>query len=731
MRKRCLRLAAGRIIPLVLTGAAFTMSHAAAPPTSKKPVTDEYHGVKVVDDYRWLETAGTPEVKAWTDAQNRQTRAYLDALSERPALEAQLTAWFAKKSPNYGGLSARPGRLFAMKFQPPKQQRMLVVLASANDPGSERVVLDPNELVPKGQVSMDWYVPSPDGKTVAVCLSENGSEDGALHFYRTETGEALPDVIARVQYPTAGGSAAWTPDGKSIYYTRFPRAGEKPEADLNFYQQIFVHRLGTPDSADDYSAGKDFPRIAEIELQTSRSGRWLLADVANGDGGEHAHYIRDLQAGDRAAWRQVSQFRDEAKGAEFACDDQSLYLRSVQAAPRGKIVRWPLDGSVALEDATVVVPESDGVIEGFAVTASCLYVSDLIGGPSRLRRFDLAGKNGRELPIPPNSGVGHVLPLEDRPGDDRVLIRETSYVAPDAWYLYDPSQGAEGAAVKTALAETSPVDFSDIDVVREFVGTSADAPKVPINILRRRGTKLDGNNPMLLTAYGGYGISLRPGFDLTRRVWFDHGGVIAIANIRGGGEYGEEWHFGGNLARKQNCFHDFAACARHLIERGYTQSSRLAVEGGSNGGLLMGAFLTQHPDLARAVVSHVGIYDMLRVELDPNGAFNVTEFGTVKDPALFQALFAYSPYHRVVDGTKYPAVFFLAGENDGRVNPSNSRKMAARLQAATGSGQPILLRLSSDSGHGMGTALNERIAQEADVFAFLFDQLGVKAAAAR
>lgn len=692
------------------------------PPTEKKPVTDEYHGVKVVDDYRWLEDADTPAVKAWTQLQNQSTRAYLDGLTDRAAIQQQLTAWFAKDSPSYGGLTSRPGRLFAQKFQPPKQQRLLVMLASANDLASEKIVLDPNELAPKGQVAMDWYVPSPDGKLVAVSLSEKGSEDGTLYIYDTATGQALPDKIAHVQYPTAGGSAAWAPDGKSIYYTRFPRAGEKPEADLNFYQQIYVHRLGTPDTADSYSLGRDFPRIAEIELETSRDGHWLVASVANGDGGDFAHYVRDLGAGERAEWRQITHFEDGIKYVQASCDGTALYLRSVKDAPRGKILRLPLDPGATLKDAVVVVPEGDAVIEGFTLTASWLYVGDLVGGPSRLRRFDLSGQNGRELPIPPNSGASSLTPLEDRLNDDRVLFRETSYIAPAAWYLCDP---AAGNVKKTALAKTSPVDFGDIEVVREFA-TSKDGTKVPLNILRRKGAKLDGSNPTLLTAYGGYGISLRPEFNFVDRVWFDRGGVFVEANIRGGGEYGEAWHFAGNLTRKQNCFDDFAACAQHLIDRGYTQPERLAVEGGSNGGLLMGAFLTQHPDLARAVVSHVGIYDMLRVELDPNGAFNVTEFGTVKDPAQFQALYAYSPFHHVVDGTKYPAVFFLAGEMDGRVNPANSRKMTARLQAATSSGRPILLRLSSDSGHGMGTALTERIAQEADVFAFLFDQLGVK-----
>ncbi len=702
-----------------------TLASATHPPTEQKPVTDEYHDVKVVDDYRWLEEAGSPAVKAWTDAQNRHSRAWLDALPDRAGIETRLTELYAKDTPSHGGLVSRPGRIFALKFQPPKQQRLLVTLASAEDLASEKIVLDPNELEPKGQVAMDWFVPSPDGKMIAVCLSENGTEEGTLHFYRTETGEHLADRIARVQYPTGGGSVAWTPDAKAVFYTRYPPAGEKPEADLNFFQQIYFHKLGAPESTDEYSAGRDFPRIAEIELDSSRDGRWLLASVANGDGGEFAHTIREARDG--AAWRQVTRFEDGIKEVAFGCDGATLFLRSVKDAPRGKILRLPLDGSVALSAAEVVVPESDAVIEGITPTASFLFVSDLVGGPSRIRRFDLAGKNRREIPLPAASGVGQFLAMEDRHDDDRILFRETSYVAPAAWKLYDPAaNGGTGAVKTTALFNTSPVDLSDIEAVREFA-VSKDGTKIPVNILHRKGTKLDGSNPALLTGYGGYGISLRPGFSFEDRLWFDRGGVMVVANLRGGGEYGEEWHLAGNLTRKQTVFDDFAACAQHLIARGYTRPEKLAVEGGSNGGLLMGAFLTQNPGLARAVVAHVGIYDMLRVELDPNGAFNVTEFGTVKDPAQFKALHAYSPFHRVTDGAKYPAVFFLAGEKDGRVNPANSRKMTARLQAATASGHPILVRLKSDSGHGMGTALTEKIAQQSDVFAFLFDQLEMQA----
>jgi prolyl oligopeptidase len=292
---------------------------------------------------------------------------------------------------------------------------------------------------------------------------------------------------------------------------------------------------------------------------------------------------------------------------------------------------------------------------------------------------------------------------------------------PPAWYRFDPG---DEEPVKTALVVTSPADFGNVEVTRAFA-TSKDGTQVPLNIIHRKGIALDGTNPTILYGYGGFGISLTPTFSVRRRLWMDYGGVFVIANLRGGGEYGEDWHLAGNLTRKQNVFDDFIASAEYLIGTGYTQPAKLAIEGRSNGGLLMGAALTQRPDLFRAVIAHVGVYDMLRLELEPNGAFNVTEFGTVRNREHFEALYAYSPFHRVVDGTAYPAVMILTGENDGRVNPANSRRLAARLQAATSSDRPVLLRTSVSAGHGMGTALNERIAQDTDVFSFLIDQLGI------
>ena len=695
-----------------MVGANFAAN---APDAPKKPVSTEYDGVKVEDPYQWLEADDDAEVKAWSDAQNQQTRKYLDGSPERTAIENQLKDWYAKTSPNYFSLVSRPGILFAMKFQPPKQQPLLVTLASADDLKSEKAVLDPNVIDTKGTTAIDWFVPSLDGKYVAMSLSKGGSEDGTLHFYETATGKALPDTIAHVQYPTAGGSAAWNADGTGVFYTRFPRKGERPDSDLNFYQQIYFHKLGTPEAEDKYSLGKEFPRIAEIALATSRDGKYILATVANGDGGDFAHYLLGPDGSASGGWKQITQFSDQIKLARLGRDN-ALYLLSRADAPRGKILRLPLDAP-ELKNAAEIVSAGEAVIEQIVPSQEALYVGDLLGGPSQIRRFDLNGKNATTIPIPQISSVQEMLALED----GSLLFRDVSYTEPAAWF-HCANEKTEPS--RTALRNTSPVSFADIEVHREFA-TSKDGTKIPLNVLSRKGMKRDGNNPTLLYAYGGYGISMSPNFDFTRKLWFDRGGVYVVANIRGGGEFGEEWHKAGNLTKKQNVFDDFAAAAEYLIKENYTRSGKLAIQGGSNGGLLMGAMITQHPDLFRAVVSSVGIYDMLRVELAPNGAFNVTEFGTVKNPEQFKALYAYSPYHHVVDGTKYPAVLMMTGANDGRVAPYHSRKMTARLLAANKSENPILLRTSSSAGHGIGTALSERIKQSADIYAFLFSQLGM------
>jgi len=681
------------------------------PPTRKEPVTENYHGVIVTDDYRWLENFNDPAVKAWLQEENKYTRLYLDRVSSRPAILERLKE-LSNRSPSYYALKESGGFLFAMKDAPPKNHPMLVVMKSAADSSSERVLIDPDVINPKVPTAIDWFVPSLDGKFVAASLSENGSEDGTLYVFETATGRRLSDSVPRAQYGTGGGSAVWKVDGSGFYYTRYPQGSERPEADRNFYQQVYFHKVGTPSSQDAYVIGKEFPRIAETELDITPDGNYVLASVANGDGGEFDHFVMD-KAG---RWTQVTKFSDGVVSAVLGRDGK-LYLLSRNGAPRGKILSVPLSGP-KLSGAAVVVPAGEEVIEFFNVSGDRLYVVDVVGGPNQSRTFDLSGKSLGTVPIKSLSSVGQVLPLDN----NQVLYSSQTYVEPAAFYLFDP---ASGKSAITRLAVRTPADLRDIEVVREFA-TSKDGTRIPINIMRRKGTKLDGKNPVILTGYGGFAASQKPFFSDWRCLWLEQGGIYAIANLRGGNEYGEEWHAAGKLTKKQNVFDDFLACSRYLIDSKYTSPSHFAIEGGSNGGLLMGAALTQDPGLFRAVVSLVGIYDMLRVELSPNGEFNVTEFGTVRNPEQFKSMYAYSPYHNVKDSTAYPAVLLTSGDFDPRVDPLQSRKMTARLQAATSSGLPILLRTEAHSGHGIGTSLDLRLASDADVYAFLFDQLGMK-----
>jgi prolyl oligopeptidase len=714
----------------LLTAAAFAQQPssqrelAPPPPTPKHPVTNVYHGVKVVDDYQWLENSKSPEVRAWVKAENDRARAYLDANPDHDKIYNWLKALNHSTSPEYFGIQNVGGTLFALKFQPGKQQHFLITLKSANDTASEHVVVDPNQLDKTGATAIQFYVPSLDGKLVAVCLAEGGSEAGTVHVYEVATGKALADVVPRVNFPTAGGSVAWNADGSGFYYTRYPHPGERGPADLNFYQQIYFHKLGTATDKDTYVLGKDFPRIAEIGLETSEDGKYVLATVANGDGGQFEHFLR----GTDGKWAQLTHFDDEVSAIGYGPGD-TLYIVSRLGAPRGKMLR--LSASTPdLSKAKQIIAEGGAVIEGFgfslsgfhpdfAATHDRLYVVYVVGGPQEIRAFDPEGKALGVVPIEAVSSVSQLIRLDN--GD--LLFRNESYLKPGAWFTYHPQTAK---TTETALRTVSPVSFDNVEAERE-TATSRDGTKVPLTVLHTKGIKLDGSHPTVLTGYGGFGISTTPYFDPELRMWLDAGGVYAVANIRGGGEFGEQWHQQGMLTHKQNVFDDFIACAEHLIQDKYTSPQKLGIEGGSNGGLLMGAVLTQRPDLFRAVVSIAGLYDMLRFETTQNGQFNVTEYGSVKNPKQFRALYAYSPYRNVKPGTKYPAVLLTVGENDLRVDPWHSRKFAAVLQADSTSGLPVLLLSFGNAGHGgIGASEDLRTEMSADWWTFFFDQLGAK-----
>jgi prolyl oligopeptidase len=500
----------------------------------------------------------------------------------------------------------------------------------------------------------------------------------------------------------------WDGDGRGFLYSRYPAKGERPDADLDFYQQVYHHTLGTPVSKDPYVIGKDLPKIAEIKLDTSPDGRRQLIEVLNGDGGEHAYWLR--QPDGRLI--QVAAFKDQAVEGEMGSD--ALYLLSRHTSLYGSILRVPYE-TPNLAAARAVVPASEAGIHEFVVTEHRIYVHDIVGGPSQVRVFGTDGKALGTVALP---AVTDVSGLAKGSGDDAWLELQ-SYTEPPHWMHV---RGATGTLESTPLVMRSPADFSDIDAHREFA-VSKDGTKVPMTILMRRGVQVDGKAPVLLYGYGGYQISEVPDFRPIRRLWLEQGGIWVIANIRGGGEFGDGWHRDGMLLKKQNDYDDFAACAKWLIDHHYTTPDRLACNGASNGGLLMGVMITQQPKTFRAVVSDVGVYDMLRSELSPNGLFNTTEYGTVRDSAQYRALAGYSPLHNVKNRVTYPSILLMTGINDPRVEPYNSFKFAAALQA-TGTSRPVLLRTSMSTGH-IGVPLDARNEKYADMFSFLFDQLGV------
>src|SRR3954463_4964639 len=449
-----MRFGIGVILMAISLGGCAAKS--SPPLTAKRPVTNVYHGVSVVDDYQWLENFDDPAVKKWNEGQNAAARAYFSKLTSKPIIAKRLKELYSATSADYFGLQYRRGNLFAMKAKPPAQQPWLVLLKSADDLSSERVVLDPNKMNAKGKIAIDFVEASLDGKKMAVSLSEDGSELGTLHFYDVESGKQIGETIAHVNGPTAGGSVAWNADGSGVYYTRYPRKGERAEEKLDFYQQVYFHELGKPVEQDRYELGKELPRIAEIELNSSRDGKYVVAIVSNGDGGDYAFYVH----GPEGKWKQIAKFEDGIKHASFG-GDEALYLLSRKDAPRGKILRLPLENAELVE-AKVVVPQSEAVIEGYAPTASGIYVDGLVGGPSELRFYpgaDLrSGGETTQVRLPPVSAVHQMVWLEG----DELLFKQTTYVSPYVWSKLD---GPKSQPQATKMVGTTPVSFDDVEVV--------------------------------------------------------------------------------------------------------------------------------------------------------------------------------------------------------------------------------------------------------------------------
>jgi prolyl oligopeptidase len=459
----------------------------APPETPKIPVLNEYHGQKIIDDYEWLENAEEPKVRAWTEAQTKRTRNYLESQPEYNQFLQEFQKDIVGKTVRYSNIKFAGGKIFASKFKPPKPQPVIICRTSLSKEGEEQTVFDPAALDEKGLTSYDWFEPSPDGSMIALSVSRGGSESGDLRFIRVADGKLLEETIEHVQFGTAGGSVAWAADGKGVFYTRYPRRGEREEADLNFYQQVYYHELGTHDSTDRYEIGKSFPRIAEIELYRSPAGPWILAAVSNGDGGEYAHFVRNPDG----KWSQVTKFEDGVKKVVFG-DGDKLFLLSVKGAVRCQVLRIDLaKDNPALQESKLVVPEgASSAIMDIAASGSDLLVNDIVGGPSRLHHFDSDGHPKGGINTPDLSAVLDMVVTET--GD--FLLTVSSYTKPVEELLYAPKTDLLS---NTAMNWQSAVDFNDIEEQRVFA-TSKDGTKIPISILMVKGTRLDGKNPTIL-----------------------------------------------------------------------------------------------------------------------------------------------------------------------------------------------------------------------------------------
>jgi prolyl oligopeptidase len=692
----------------------------APPPTPVREVTDDYFGTKVVDPYRWLEDQKDPEVIAWMKAQNDRTRAILAAIPGRDQLLGRI-----KALDNAGAvvslLQVWGGRYFYLKAEPGEDNRKLCVRDGVN--GAERVLVDPQKMTTADgkHVSIDYYQPSLDGKYVAYGISPGGSEDSVLHVIESATGTVLPDAIDRAQF----GSPSWLPGSHSFFYVRTQKL-EKDSPPTARYQKprAYVHTLGADPDKEPEVLGYEFnPNVKlsedDIPVLAFSPGApgFIVGLVIHGVQREIDVYSIPFEAtpGANSAWKHIATAADKIVGLDVHGDQ--IYLQSHAEASRFKILRTSL-ANPDLKHAELVVPPSEAVVVNIIAAGDALYIQDLDGGIGRVRRLAYNGGAAESVKLPFDGAIQALFANPTMPGAWLELV---SWTKSPLWYALDAKSGK---LTDTALLPTSPVDYSQIEA-EEVKAKSADGTMVPLSIIHKRGMALDGSHPTWLEAYGAYGITLDPMFQPTLLAFFERGGVFAVAHVRGGGEYGEDWHAGGEKLTKQHTIDDMIAGARYLIEHQYTSPAHLAGEGTSAGGITIGGSITQHPELFGAALIRVGDSDSLRSELMASGPQNIPEFGTVKDPDGFKALYAMDAYQHVKPNTAYPAVLLTTGANDPRVASWQAGKMTARLQASTISGKPILLRVDYDAGHGMGSTKTQREIELADELSFLFWQLGV------
>ena len=691
-----------------------------------RPVVDDYFGTKVTDPYRYMEHLDNPEVAAWMKAQNAYTRRVLAGIPGRDELLARIEQLDKSVPVRVGGIiRLATGRYFYYKLLSTESVSKLYMRdgISQSAPGQEKLLVDPQKVSGNSTSAINYSWPSADGRYVAYGISTGGSEKAVLHIMDTRTARNVSETIDRVQF---GDIIGWLPDSHSFIYNRLPKLGPHAREDeKETKSRAYLHVIGTSPEHDRAVFGYGVSPLVKVEplaisfVATFPDVPFAFGTVDHGSQNDISIYVAPLESLNKPniPWRKLCEIDDAVTGMTVRGDD--LWLLTHKDASRFKVIHTKVSNP-DLTHAGVVVPPSEAVITNLAAAQDALYVQLREGAVDRLLRIGYeAGSKPEPIALPYDGAIG-LYPTDVRaPG---VVFELSAWTKANRFYEYDPKTKA---VIDTELRPPGPFDTPE-DIESEEVKVPVpDGTLVPLSIIHQRGLKLDGSHPVLLNGYGAYGSSLDPNFDPTNLAWLERGGVLAFAHVRGGGEYGDDWHKAGQKLTKPNTWRDFIACAEYLVDKKYTSPAHLAGEGESAGGILIGRSITERPDLFGAALIEVGFTDGLRGELEEDGPGDIPEWGSVKDPEGFTGLYEMSPYAHVKDGTRYPAVMLTTGRNDPRVAPWESAKLTARLQSATTSGKPILLRVEYEAGHGIGSTKTQVEQETADEWSFLFWQLGV------
>jgi prolyl oligopeptidase len=678
------------------------------PVARKGDVTDTYHGVEVADPYRWLEDPDSDETRAWVDAENALTFGFLETIPERARINARVTElWDYER---YGVPFKKGGRYFYTRNDGLQNQSVLYWAPLLNE--TPRVLLDPNELSEEGTVHLaDWAV-SDDGRYLAYGLANAGSDWNEWKVRDIDSDEDLPDLLEWMKF----SGVSWAKDGKGFFYSRFPEPKEGAALeDLNFFNKLYYHRIGTSQQEDELIYERPDEKKWRFDGEVSEDGKYLILSISKGTDSRNQVLYKRLDVKSDAITTLIDNFDSEYRF--LGNDGPIFFFKTTFEAPRGRIVA--IDTRDAIPQRwKEVVPQRESTIEAVSLVGDRFIVAFLKDAHSEVRVFHRTGQPAGDIELP---GIGSAWGFYGARSDAETFYAYTSFATPTTIYHYDILSG------KSTIFRAPEVAFDPAAYeTRQVFANSADGTPVAIFITHKKGLELDGTNPTYLYGYGGFNISITPWFDVANLVWMEMGGVHAVATLRGGGEYGEEWHDDGRLLKKQNVFDDFAVAGEWLISSGYTSTRRLAIGGGSNGGLLVGASITQRPELFGAGLAAVGVMDMLRFQEFTIGWAWIDDYGSSEDPEQFKALHAYSPLHNVAPGTHYPALLMTTADHDDRVVPAHSFKFAATIQAAQSGPAPVLIRIENKAGHGRGKPTAKVIEEVTDRWAFLVRVLDMK-----